>query len=384
MSSFLMEGEIIAVQKKILEYPAILYTVNVRTPGGRSIILTNVEDATMYGGISDYSRRVARAKYDYESDDNSISANDINATVGERVYVLPLYGNILSGIIIGYKQHPIQVEEPDLGKSLKKVEQFYGFRTEYDEDGQVRIIRKGAPTLKYAPNMKANNSPFPGDKSPAISPAPRSEKIIQEYLNGGLYRVRDPEGGMIEIDHITKKGVYISNNDWKSDEDATRGEASGGLSNLKGTDSEFIWLNREEGLVAVKSRKKIQFFTNGDRDDTTEGNHSYKVGGNSVVNISGNDSRTVDGKYKLAVSGNAKLTMGDGKVALGANGIEIFDTLIKLMGEIIQELTTLQAHTHIANLGYPTAPPNEAAAFASVQQKVTKLQLDLTSVKGSL
>ena len=81
------------------------------------------------------------------------------------------------------------------------------------------------------------------------------------------------------------------------------------------------------------------------------------------------------------------LSLKGGQVALGNSllGIELLDLVDQFVTEMITVLTTMATSTHIGNLGYPTAPPLEAASYISSSVNLaTNVKLKLALIKGSL
>lgn len=384
---YLCEGEILEVQTPAKgDKNVVRYTIEVTLRTGTRAVFRDVEELSFFGGISDYYRRRARASFD-EEDDDSLEPQSREATVGERICVAFVYGNVLKPVIVGYFQHPNQISEDSLDNEspdVNTVWQHLGFRKEFDKDGQVTFVRKGAPKVIFAPETKsfsAGESEFKGDASPAVEPQDATEeRIITEWLNRGTFRVRDPKGGVFELNHTGKTGVYISDNDWKSTENINNSDApaTGGLqSTPKDTDAEYIWLDREGQKIQISARKLINIHSSENRDDTTLKNYTHNITGNSTTDISGdkvikikgsrddsvdknytikvtgNYEKNVNGKntissfgdyevttltnYRAEASGSAKLTMGLGKVALGAGPIEVLQSQIEALDAIINQ-----------------------------------------------
>jgi hypothetical protein len=79
-----------------------------------------------------------------------------------------------------------------------------------------------------------------------------------------------------------------------------------------------------------------------------------------------------------------KLKLGKGKIGLGGPAAEIVDTVIKLMTQLDTLLTSMQAETHLGNLGYSSSPPLNVASYIAVQVQVNLLKSLLTTVQGGV
>jgi len=110
---------------------------------------------------------------------------------------------------------------------------------------------------------------------------------------------------------------------------------------------------------------------------TTAGNISFET---TAGNVSG---KTTAGDLTLEGS-LGKLKLGKGKVGLGGPAAEIVDSVIQLMTQLDALLTGLQAETHIGNLGYPSSPPLNVAAYIGVQVQINVLKSLLTTIKGGV
>ena len=414
-----IEGEIISVQpRRKGERNSILYTCRAQLPNGSLVELPNVAQASFLGGIGNYFRRRATVRDDSEYPELSLKDADLDASIGERVYISFIGGNIYHPIIIGYKQHPNQVAEFDTPSETDPslVFQYNGLRETITDEGNWRITRKGAPEVKFKPQgvdfSASSDDAFPGDKSPALTPKGPEQRLVMEVLDSALFRVRDPAGGLIEINHAgDKTGVFLSNNDWKSSEDvdnATEPESGGLRFDDNSTDAEYIWLNRKKQHLILNARKVAQIYSFGKRKDVTEGDHSHKVLKNSLwaisenlnVTVGGNSEQKVEKDKKIEVNGDfntevvgnyvveskkdilmseavgGTLKMSGGQIALGNPNLPAGATT----GAASEVLSILEAL--LATL-VMEAPAGFGAPLVGLP-KYLELQLLMTALKGSL
>jgi hypothetical protein len=344
-----------------------------------------------------------------------------DATLGERCYVAFIAGNILKPVIINFCQHPNQAKELESPEGLKPqgVLQYKGVRVDIDDKGQIRFIHKGAPNIVYnitdvQPSLIP--SAIGGSKAPAIIPQDDENVTLWEFLDGGVFRIRDSLGQIIEINRTIDDGrIYISNNDLKSTDNPDAGPLSGGLQWLtNSTDAEYIWLDRKKQMVLINARQIIQLYSFDRRKDVTDGDHSHKVGGSNswiigsdesiVIGggrshiIKGNDELTVggaikhmvkgayDGKFgddwkvlapkgevSMTASGLATLKLSGGKVGLGNKTAEIIDLFSQALGLLIDNAPTLTQ---------TSAGPG--ALDPKVVIKAAKLKALADSIKGGV
>lgn len=394
---FLVEGEVYEVQKHVgSSRKPIRYVCKAEMPDGSTILLPNCIQSTLFGGIDDYLQFRSRSSSDSGADTETSSQDEKNsAQIGDRVYIAFVSGNIQKPVIIGYAQHPNQTyefENEDPAEiDPRMVFKYLGVKCTVDEKGQLRIIHRGAPEIKYSPRagelgaaLAAAGSllnPSADKANQAVEPKSEDETTVLELLEGGVWRVRDSEGQVIEIDR-TKKRVFLSSNDLKST------EKNSTVFNPK--DAEFLKLDKDEESATLNARKLIQIESADKRNDTTKGNYEHKIGGNNTTEISGSSEEkitkgwTVDvsGDVKFSSSGKAFLTMSNGKVTFGGPAAELLDLVNQFLQTAIDLTASMQNETHIGNLGYNTAPPTNLADYVKANVTLQKIKTLLGQIKG--
>ena len=326
------EGEIYSCQPKIKgdRKNIIRYTCLVHFDDGVKII-PNVRQSSVVGGIADYYRRRAVATND--DSDSTQAADDtsqpgLDATVGERVIIQFLNGNISNPVITGYLQHENQGVESELDApdpEVGAVFQYQGVRIEVSSEGELRVIHKGAPEVSFAPqgspaaagaiNALSSISPIGGNNSPAIKPAPETEITLFEFLNGGVFRLRDQEGQVIEVDR-TNKTILISNN------------------NLASTDVKFIGLednaeyvkfDKDSKELTVSARDSLVLNSDGTRDDTITSDYSLSVDRDMTTEVLGDMTDTVKGQLDQSVQRSWTMNVNGDISISGKTGVEVKD-----------------------------------------------------------
>lgn len=413
-----LEGEVLRAQKRREgDGVRILYICQATLPSGQIVRLHNVEQASLLGGIGDYQRRRLRTRDDGDyKPQNSLEQANLNASVGEKVYITFIGGNIYKPVIIGYKQHTNQVDDvvlKDGGESdIASVQQYNGIREVIDQSGNYRFVRKGAPEVKFAPQGGAGDllgaavalagalgglggssgdTVFDGDQSPALEAKGPEQRLVVEILDNALYRVRDPEGAVLELNHTGKQGVFLSDNDFKSSEDVDESSspASGGLvtSDPGSTDAEFIWLNRSDQLVYINARDTINIHTANLRKDNTDQDYFHTIGNNStteiavdeIVTISGNSTHSVEGDRIFEIIGSYNNTV-DADYSLAVEGA----TSIVSAGAI--DIETQDAMSVIAASGYTLTTDGDFSVTAQgdVVQESSTGNVAVTASAGDI
>jgi hypothetical protein len=238
-----------------------------------------------------------------------------------------------------------------------------------------------------------------GVDNPALTPKDETETTIIEMLSEGVFRVRDHEGQMIEIDR-TSKTISINNNGLSSIDDEV-------VPSFGEPDNESLTLNKDDKSVTLRARQELLLTSDGTRTDVIKKDFETKIEGNQTVSvskdleakISGSNTNAISGKldesvgkdWTIAVKGNATIEasgatmkLGKGKVGLGGKSAELVDSVVQLMDVLNDTLIAIQALTVLGNLGYPTSPPINAADFVKAATTLAQLKAKLESIKGGI
>lgn len=370
-----VEAEILSVQPKAKfgESNVIRYTCRATLHNGSQIIIPNVEAPTFLGGIADYA--VFRHRASLEADDMNktpMEQTERDAAIGDRCIIVFINGQLMRPKIVAFMQHPNQTPEitdPD-EKKPQGVFQYLGIRTEFTENGDLRVIHKGLPTIKYDPDnstlldsdvlgktqaaqAKAGGNSIGGDNNGQIEPADQSEITLFEMLEKGIYRIRDAEGQSLEIDP-DKKTILLSNDYYPSWLSLDAPQAS----SITGKDAEYLLMDKSDGSLTIQSTKLTKIISKQDFEQETAGKHQESCDGDYEVQIKGNEKKQVTGKMiyetsdsfalesnkTVEISGKSEVAMKDGsgatfkaangKIALGSTSAELVDILSKLLQQL--------------------------------------------------
>jgi hypothetical protein len=420
-----MEGEIMEVHdyakdsaKKIKQ---VRYVCRVIMRNGGEILVPNCVESTIFGGIADYMQIRHKSSKDNLEGGSGIagalgkgsggtgltnSSDKNNARVGDRVYIAFINGDMSRPVIIGNAQHPNQIDEFGGEKHSdvkpQAIFQYNGMRFTVDKDGQFTLMHKGLPKIKSKPGAGVKSSAGGGlsakssttasePKSDAVEfPKQEEERTVLEFLKEGTFRVRDSEGQIIEIDR-KKKRIHISNNNIKSTDKVGGTLPSVGDPGDEAAKADFFSIDGKKQTAIVSSRKDTQINSKGKRTDKTGGNHSHEILGNSEVKVKGDDKVTIGGNWEVTSSGSvtikgsgATLKLSKGKVGIGGSSAELLDLFDKLLKQMDTLLSAMAQETHLSNLGYPSAPPLNAASYAAVQTQVAAIKTSLGTIKGGI
>ncbi len=438
-----IEGEIIGVTDKSGEATKgpFFYKVLATYPNGSKGVLTNVAMKTAFGGIGDYFQ--FRLRGSYEDADNQPTSKDFpkdstrKAAIGDRVIIQFLGGHLNRPIITGFLPHPSTNWHYEKHSDLKPqgIFTYLGVTAHWDEAGQFQFVRRGAPEVLYKPSagglagaidslasgsLDDSDDPTKPPNVPGLKPKPDDEVVRVAFLDGGVFRVTDSAGQMLEMDH-NKNRIYISNNDLKSTDGS--GESQGPQIATNSTDAEYILWDSDKQMILANARKLLELYSFDKRKDVTDGDYLSKVHGTLTWQVDkdvtekfgGSHTYSAQKDYKANVGGDHKLTtvgdfivsstgaatlsstkdmslsskgafsatatqdmnfsasggssfkMANGKMALkGATG-EVIDLNIQILQAILK-LT-------VGTIGGASTPPINAADFASLLVKYQGLKM---------
>jgi hypothetical protein len=90
------------------------------------------------------------------------------------------------------------------------------------------------------------------------------------------------------------------------------------------------------------------------------------------------------GTIELKDNGTGKLKITGDKIALGASSAELLQQISDALQELITLFGTVATHTHVSNLGYPSAPPDTAGDWSSASGALSAIKSLVDGIKGSL
>lgn len=290
----------------------IFYIVEVQSEGDKLIVPCRV--LQNIGGIYNYEETILRT---YEFDETKDQAGAFETKAGDTVLVAFLNGDPREGIILGGLNHPGRELNFSLEDGVQYKRVINGLDEEINADGEYTVTFRGIPTNADILEQK------PGNK--AIPPAEYDEEI------GTTFFKFDAKGGFTVSDNATEN-------------------------------PQSIIINKAEGTITVTSGNIV--LTMAKEDEAT----SLVT---KTLNIEAEDSfDTATTKWATEASESAKLKSP--KVAIGTDGIELLDQLVKLIDAV-------GAQTVITPVG-PASPVSASPQWS----QVTQIQQKINSIKGSL
>jgi hypothetical protein len=347
----ILEGEVIEVQPRG-ELGYDLYTVLVTMPDSTQAILKNaVSCIGATGGIFDYLQVVHRgSKSNNEQLVYSGGADDLQ-TVGARVLVALINGDMRRPAIIGASPHPSAINDlPEVDSTESQLTfQFNGVRLEIYPSGKLKLAHLGAPKVQKGGNepgfdqkvfsfftMEDDGSWSFLDSENQTIAINRTDKTITAS-NGDDNIVLDKKTNTLKIE--VKGNVEV-----KAEKDVkveSKGTATVNVEqqcNVTSKGDMAITGANNKALLTSKGVKVED--ANGNKVDmSSKGIKTEDKGGNKVTMTA--ESVRVDGATKVIVEAP--------QVELGANATE---GVIK--GQTF--LTYFNTHTHPTAVG-PSGPP---------------------------
>jgi hypothetical protein len=341
---YLLDGEVLKVSKGSGKGGAssIYYDVLVTFPNGSRSVVSKVLQASIFGGIADQFQGRLRGTDDEETIDFSSDEKENETNVGDRVVVCFLGGDIRRPLIIGYLPHPKETNHFKGHDSLKPQSKliYLGMEFFVDETGQLKIIHRGAPTIKKASGFAIPDlGSLTGKESnatksnPAVEPAPEEGITIMEFLDDGVFTVYDYDGQQFLMDR-TEGIIKLTNAGKKTIE-------SLGAS-LSSSDGEYLLLDSGEGmleigateLISVVSEGDIEVSATGDNTVSIEGDEEYTVGGSKTDSITGDHEISIDGDRTVTIGGDAEDTIS-GNYTGSVSG----DMSVTVSGDLTSDIT---------------------------------------------
>ena len=323
----LLEGEIISIQERPKDLSFDLYVVKVYLPDGNQSILRNCVSATgSFGGVFDYLQVVHRTSTETGGQAEYKTGTAALQTIGERVLVGLLNGDIRRPVIITSLPHPMAARDlPDNESQKPQLNfQFQGVKAEINDKGEFLLTHLGPPEVK-------EGGSDPGQK--------KENLLLFKIAEDGSWNFLDSEKQTIKFEAKAKK-ITISNGDDNIILD-------------KGSNKLTIEV---KGEVSIKSEK----------DCTVDAKGSVNVKSEKDAKV------TAKGSIEMDANG-AKVVLKSGKVAIGSSVIELVDAFVQLLGEMKKAAPKLC-----------TTPAGPGILDPGVLAKIIEIETKLNQIKGSV
>lgn len=138
--------------------------------------------------------------------------------------------------------------------------------------------------------------------------------------------------------------------------------------------TEDVKFNVGPGKVTLTFKSGVTMTIDGTGDQIT-----LATKGGAQVSIDGATDTIL-----LKTKGSGELKLSAGKVALGSSTAELLDQISKQLEKLNTVFSAVASHTHIGNLGYPTAPPSTAGAWTTAASDMNTIKAKIDAIKGTL
>ena len=328
--------------------PRVLYNVVIMGGFRSGNPINNCRVQKSMGSSTSYYERILRASTK-EIGEERLSEHD-----GEIVYVEFNQGDTNYPIIVGFDD-PIESIELGAVKAdgPREIQYFNGLRREVNNRGEMILTRQGGTS--------SDNIFTPGD----------AEQARFEFLDDKI-RLKDPVQELVWCQSLKTWTHTVSLEDeaYKEIIDGTNEFKTkvykSGLEIREDGKEDIITRTYSSGLTVTEDGKNdmMEILTNG-------GARILIDGENDTIEIKDNDTG------KLKITGNT--------VAIGASGIEVLQQISDSLDKLLNWANSVGApHTHIGNLGYPSAPPDVTAQYTQLGSDLAAIKANIDSIKGSL
>jgi hypothetical protein len=311
------------------------YDVLAGEPSRRSTFYNLYSIADISGGNNHTETVLEENSYAYSGKlDQSNFPKNMNGTL---VYIAFLDGDLNKPFILGGIKH-FKKSGATRAEGVRKQGEFNGIFWEINKDGEF--------TFKYQSNR------LPDGKLSREATGPTQVKIdkkgdfeLKQTLNSELINLQ-------KFERDSKKITRQAGNDTV-------------VETFDGT-NEKVTLQFKSGLIITcdGAGDKVEI--------TTTGGAFAKIDGNS-------------GTIELKDNGTGKLKINGDKVAIGASSAELLQQISDSLQKLITWANSVGAiHTHIGNLGYPTAPPDQASGYSQLGSDLSTIKGKVDGIKGSL
>lgn len=276
----LLHGEIVEIEERTDDLLGFdTYTVRVFWPNGQQSIVVNAISCigSIGGGIHDYVQITHRPIMETGDQPSFNGDSDDLSSVGERVLVGFISGDMRRPVIVARFPHPMQtIDLPDPeSQDVQAVFQLNGMRIEIHPSGKFVMSHYGAPEVN------------PGGTSPNYDDAVATTFSIED---DGSWYIVDSEAQTLHFNR-TDKIITLENGD----------------------DSIELDKNTNTLTIVVKGEVKVS----AEKDVTID------TKGAATVNVEKDCAVTVKGEIHLAGNGNTIDMIKDGTTVLDSNGNKI-------------------------------------------------------------
>jgi hypothetical protein len=318
---YLCDGEI----RKVYDFTGetrntVTYEVLVRFQDGSETYLYNVPAMSMFGGIGDFSHARYRGTQDDQSDSdaNLFDSQGRFNSVGDKVVVAFLSGDMKRPIIVGFHPHPkrpFDLPEPEVDAPQAKMS-YLGMEVEVNTVGEALITHRGAPITSFDGSVEPEaidevgptelpNRPIE-EAQPFESHQPSIPEKAQVLIDDGILTTEAYEGLVYPDDKHTTQMGFLEKGEWYVVD-------SEGQQIFLDRDTQTISItNGNETIQIDKANKTIFFKSTGNLETQADGDDVKNIGGSRHLHVEGDEVKKVNANVFETVEGDiAKKVTGN-------------------------------------------------------------------------
>ena len=372
------------ISKKHPEYDVVMFD----NLGGQTI-LRNVRSANMLSGFNDYEETILEPS-EVALEGKLEDSNTPDKKNGAYVLVAFIDGNYSNPVILAGLDHPGADAEFTKEKQINRFRRFRGLEQRVNKNGELEMSFTGVKNPDGTP-VNPDQTPITfkvgldgtltSDSGHRIifSSGDDGDRLVIRTNRDQIFQIEDTEG-QEAISVIHKSGALLTVNDVGSVQFVG---ANGNYLYLN-SESDEVSLVQSEGNMISMIPDAITLAHKGGSDIVSIGDGQIQMSSGGSISLQpagfGVNAGTIEMKDTL----QAGLKVNNGQVALGGPAAEVLDLMDQTLTQLITLTTAMATETHIGNLGYPTAPPLNAASYAAAQAQLTIIQVLLNLIKGSL
>jgi uncharacterized protein YxjI len=318
---YLCDGEIRNVHDFTGEKKnTVTYEILVRLGDGSETFLYDVPAMSAFGGISDFSHTRYRGTADDESsgDATLFSSQGRYNSVGDKVIVAFLSGDMRRPIIVGFYPHPKRpFDLPDAESDQPQTKLAYlGMEVDINPAGETLVTHRGAPAVSFDGSIRPEEIEQTGptelperaieEAQPFESHQPTLPEKSQTLIDDGI-ETTEPYDGLVYPDaqYTTQMG-FLEKGEWFVTD-------SEGQQVFMDRDTQTISITNGDEIIQIdKANKTIFFKTTGNFEIQSDLDEVKNIGGNKHLHVEGDEIKKVNANVFDTTEGNiSKKTTGN-------------------------------------------------------------------------
>lgn len=328
--------------------PQVLYKVVILGGFKEGQTISNVRAGSLLGGNYNFHEQV------YRKSSKILNKDPLNTHDGDIVFVQFIQGDPKAPIILGCGTNALDKDNTGATKLLgpQNVIQYNGVHQLINKTGEFQITRKGGIFDEKKGYF------IPVDSTTEKSDSKETFQAKFHLLDNKMLW-SDPKSSILFEKDTQKYTLSVGKS----------GEGDDALPMYTKVIDGVI----EKSITTYKSGLIIEEDGAGDKIITT-----FKSG------LKIEEDGTGD-KVKITTAGGAVIKVEGGKVAIGSSSAELLQQISDTLDKIKTWAETVgSVHTHLGNLGYTTAPPDQSGDYTALGGDLGTIKGLIDGIKGTI